>query len=82
MFTLHVIKSLNRSFKLNLPKHSYDHLLHHYCQVKVDKRHQLSDWRQRPLPLEMVRYARADTHYLIYIYDRIRIDLDKLKVKF
>lgn len=29
----------------------------------------------RPLPSEMQKYAREDTHYLLYIYDRIRIDL-------
>jgi len=27
------------------------------------------------MPEEMVKYAREDTHYLLYIYDRIRIDL-------
>lgn len=26
----------------------------------------------RPLPEELKRYARADTHYLIYIYERMR----------
>jgi exosome complex exonuclease RRP6 len=29
----------------------------------------------RPLPEEMMYYARSDTHYLLYIYDRIRNDL-------
>lgn len=29
----------------------------------------------RPLPEEMVRYAQADTHYLLYVYDRLRADL-------
>ena len=48
--------------------------------MKVDKRFQLSDWRIRPLPLEMVRYARQDTHYLLYVFDRIRIDLEKQNI--
>lgn len=26
----------------------------------------------RPLPEEMIRYARDDTHYLLYIYDKMR----------
>ena len=26
----------------------------------------------RPLPLEMLTYAREDTHYLLYIYDVLR----------
>ena len=29
----------------------------------------------RPLPLEMLTYAREDTHYLLYIYDVLRNQL-------
>jgi len=29
----------------------------------------------RPLPKEMLKYARDDTHYLLYIYDRMKNDL-------
>ena len=29
----------------------------------------------RPLPEEMFQYAREDTHYLLYVYDRLRADL-------
>lgn len=29
----------------------------------------------RPLPQEMMEYAQADTHYLLYVYDRLRADL-------
>ena len=32
-------------------------------------------WRRSPLPEEMFRYAREDTHYLLYIYDRLRNEL-------
>ncbi|KAM8927513.1 exosome complex component 10 [Pelodytes ibericus] len=60
---------------LNLGRHSLDHLLRLYCSVESDKRYQLADWRIRPLPEEMVQYARADTHYLLYIYDKMRTDL-------
>lgn len=28
---------------------------------------QREDWRQRPLPVEMMQYARIDAHYLLYI---------------
>uniref|UniRef100_UPI00358FFE1D exosome complex component 10 isoform X2 n=1 Tax=Myxine glutinosa TaxID=7769 RepID=UPI00358FFE1D len=51
------------------------HLLLQYCDVSADKRYQLADWRIRPLPDEMVRYARQDTHYLLYIALRQRQDL-------
>lgn len=29
----------------------------------------------RPLPEEMLNYARDDTHYLLYIYDKMRLEL-------
>jgi exosome complex exonuclease RRP6 len=32
----------------------------------------ISDLSTRPLPLEMLEYARSDTHYLLYIYDNLR----------
>ena len=50
-------------------------LLQHYCKVLADKKYQMADWRIRPLSDEMQKYAREDTHYLLYIYDRIRKDL-------
>jgi exosome complex exonuclease RRP6 len=43
-----------------------------YCDITPDKRYQLADWRIRPLPAEMLHYARMDTHYLLYIYDELR----------
>ncbi|KAM6218998.1 exosome complex component 10 [Rhynchocyon petersi] len=60
---------------LNLGRHSLDHLLKHYCSVESNKQYQLADWRIRPLPEEMLHYARDDTHYLLYIYDRMRLEL-------
>ena len=41
----------------------------------ADKKYQLADWRLRPLTQEMQKYAREDTHYLLYIYDRMRREL-------
>ncbi|KAG9332788.1 hypothetical protein JZ751_014887 [Albula glossodonta] len=60
---------------LNLGRNSLDHILKLYCNVDSDKRYQLADWRIRPLPEEMFQYARVDTHYLLYAYDRLRVDL-------
>ena len=51
------------------------HLLKHYCGVTANKSLQMADWRLRPLTDEMATYAREDTHYLLYIYDRMRADL-------
>lgn len=60
---------------LHFPHLSLAYLLSHYCKLNVDKKFQLADWRIRPLPTEMVKYAREDTHYLLYVYDRMKSDL-------
>lgn len=39
---------------------------------QADKRFQLADWRARPLNEQMLAYARADTHYLLYCYDKLK----------
>ncbi|KAM0836574.1 hypothetical protein ACQ4PT_062223 [Festuca glaucescens] len=36
---------------------------------------QRADWRQRPLPDRMTKCAREVTHYLLYIYDLMRLRL-------
>ena len=41
--------------------------------VQADKRLQLADWRVRPLTADMSHYARADTHFLLYICDCLRV---------
>ena len=57
---------------LSLQSKGLAYLLQHYCAVTADKKYQLADWRIRPLSEEMLKYAREDTHYLLYIYDVIR----------
>lgn len=39
--------------------------------VKLKKRYQRADWGKRPLPKEMLEYARFDTHYLIPLRERL-----------
>ncbi|XP_031392553.1 protein RRP6-like 2 [Punica granatum] len=63
---------------LKLERNSLEFLLHHYCGVAANKEYQNADWRLRPLPEEMLRYAREDTHYLLYIYDLMRLELHKI----
>ncbi len=36
--------------------------------------HFLARWF-RPLPAELIKYAREDTHYLLYIYDKMKNEL-------
>ncbi|KAM3362823.1 protein RRP6-like 2 [Capsicum galapagoense] len=60
---------------LKLERNSLEYLLQHLCEVTANKEYQNADWRLRPLPVEMMRYAREDTHYLLYIYDVMRMKL-------
>lgn len=62
---------------LSLPSFGLAYLLSNYAGVVADKRHQLSDWRQRPIPDEMLAYARSDTHYLLDVYDKLLQNLDE-----
>lgn len=55
--------------QLALPFLSLAYLLKTYCEVDKNKNFQLADWRIRPLPEELMRYARDDTHYLLYLKD-------------
>lgn len=57
----------------------YAYLLKRYVDIVADKSHQLADWRQRPLPDEMLQYAAQDTHYLLDIYKNIKADISKHK---
>mmetsp|Transcript_3801 Transcript_3801/g.5902 ORF Transcript_3801/g.5902 Transcript_3801/m.5902 type:complete len:992 (-) Transcript_3801:88-3063(-) len=60
---------------LRYPTLSLAHLLKYHCGITLNKRLQLSDWRQRRLPADMLEYARSNTHYLLYIYDCVRRDV-------
>lgn len=50
-------------------------LLSKFANFDADKQYQLADWRIRPIPEEMLYYARSDTHYLLHIFDQVRNDL-------
>jgi ribonuclease D len=43
--------------------------------VKLDKRFQRANWGQRPLPPDLLAYARLDTHFLISLRERLRKEL-------
>ncbi|GAB5585904.1 exosome nuclease subunit [Umbelopsis nana] len=75
VYVVDLFDTYHASHVLELPGHSLAYLLKHYCDVDADKKYQLADWRIRPLPMEMLKYARSDTHYLLYIFDRMRREL-------
>ncbi|KAM3969051.1 exosome component Rrp6 [Aphomia sociella] len=60
---------------LKFPGLALKNLLMHYCNVNTDKRYQLADWRIRPLPDELIEYARLDTHYLLYVWRQMKREL-------
>ncbi|XP_041378153.1 exosome component 10-like [Gigantopelta aegis] len=77
-FGVYIVNMFDTGQAARLLQHSrfsLAHLLQFYCNITVDKQYQLADWRIRPLPDVLLRYAREDTHYLLYIYDRMRKEL-------
>lgn len=64
-------KSLYLLIPIEFPSKGLAYLLKHFVGIEVNKKLQLADWRVRPLTKELVRYAQEDTHYLLYVYDRL-----------
>lgn len=60
---------------LGYPGASLAYLLERHVKFTAQKQYQLADWRIRPLSPELFEYARADTHFLLYIYDNMRNEL-------
>lgn len=60
---------------LGYPGASLAYLLERFVKFQAQKQYQLADWRVRPLTHELFEYARADTHFLLYIFDNMRNEL-------
>ena len=60
---------------LQYPSFSLKYLLNEKCDYEKDKKYQLADWRIRPLTKEMEKYAKNDTHFLLYIHDVLTKEL-------
>jgi ribonuclease D len=54
-------------------------LLEKEFNVQLDKRFQRANWGQRPLPRNLLTYARMDTHYLIELRIRMKAALESMK---
>lgn len=50
---------------------SLQKLCNQYLGIHLDKRYQKSDWRIRPLPQEMLNYARLDSACLLYLFPKL-----------
>lgn len=75
LYLVNMFDTFHAATKLAFPKRGLAYLLELYVNFEADKRFQMADWRIRPLPLEMLFYARSDTHSLLYVYDRLRAEL-------
>ncbi|XP_060536167.1 exosome component 10 [Cylas formicarius] len=76
--SLYVVNMFDTYFaakQLEYPGLSLAYLMQKFCNFAPNKQFQLADWRLRPLPDELKSYAREDTHYLIYIYQKLKNEL-------
>ncbi|MFC1660161.1 ribonuclease D [Gemmatimonadota bacterium] len=53
-------------------------LLEKHVGVKLSKKHQRADWAQRPLPVELLSYAAADTRHLLKLAEGFELQLREL----
>lgn len=75
IYPVNLFDTYRAAIALEKPQKSLAFLLQCYCGVGIDKRFQKSDWRLRPLPKELLEYARTDAHYLVYIAECLRQEL-------
>ncbi|CAR27047.1 ZYRO0C07678p [Zygosaccharomyces rouxii] len=72
LYIVSLFDTYHASRALGFPRHSLAYLLETFASFKTSKKYQLADWRVRPLSKAMSAYARADTHFLLNIYDQLR----------
>ncbi|XP_018049348.1 PREDICTED: exosome component 10 isoform X2 [Atta colombica] len=75
LYVVNMFDTHQAAKQLNLPYLSLAYLLNKYCEIDPNKHFQLADWRIRPLPVELMKYAREDTHYLLYVKDMLKNEL-------
>lgn len=77
LYVVSLFDTYHASRALGFPRHSLAYLLETLASFKTSKKYQMADWRVRPLSKAMTAYARADTHFLLNIYDQLRNELIK-----
>lgn len=75
LYVVGLFDTFHASRVLNLAGGGLAFLLLTYVNFDAQKQYQTADWRIRPIPAEMLKYARSDTHFLLYIYDCLRNQL-------
>ena len=56
----------------------YSNLVEKFCEIKLSKKYQVSDWSRRPLKDKQVEYAGLDVEYLPLLYKNLDT---KIRVK-
>lgn len=72
LYVVGVFDTFHAATALQFQGRGLKHLLQQFANFEAQKQYQTADWRVRPLPQELLDYARSDTHFLLHIYDNIR----------
>ncbi|KAK5220449.1 exosome nuclease subunit [Exophiala xenobiotica] len=72
LYVVGLFDTFHASTALQFQGRALKHLLQKFANFEAQKQYQTADWRVRPLPQELLDYARSDTHFLLHIYDNIR----------
>jgi exosome complex exonuclease RRP6 len=75
LYVVGLFDTYHAARSLGYPGASLAYLLERHVNFKAQKQYQMADWRTRPLSQELFDYARADTHFLLYVYDKMRNEL-------
>ena len=60
----------------------YSNLVEKFCEIKLSKKYQISDWSRRPLKDKQIEYAGLDVEYLPLLYKKLETKIRaKRKVK-
>jgi exosome complex exonuclease RRP6 len=72
LYIVNLFDTYDAACVLDFRERSLKFLLSRFAGFDADKQFQMADWRIRPLPPQMFNYARSDTHFLLYCYDKLR----------
>lgn len=75
LYVVGLFDTYHAARSLGYPGGSLAYLLERFVGFKAQKQYQIADWRTRPLGPELFEYARADTHFLLYVFDNMRNEL-------
>ena len=63
---------------LKYPSSTLSHILKYYGGPSLRAQHKFCDWRIRPIDITLLQCACNNTRYIIYVYDALRNDLNRV----